>query len=311
MKKYGPKNQLCNRVEPQKMDLSNNKNNVSCWNICDIKLFGRDRSQVLKVLEQNLALGTKKYWIATVNPEFVMTAQKDNEFKKILSKTSLNVVDGIGLIWARELAIQSVSSSAYQIIRSLKKLLSGFMIGVKVLKGEYKDQIASGADLMVDLVKLAAKDNKKVFFLGGWGDRAEKTAKFFETKNLDCRSSIVDRRNKLKIDWCSGEPDVTNEEVIKKINSFKPDILFVAYGMKKQEFWINENLNKLNVGLVMGVGRSFDYYSGELKRAPQWVQKMGMEWLYSLIKEPKRFRRQLVLPRFIQKVISGEFLVFN
>lgn len=296
MKKYGPKKQLWRGKRTQKVTKSDSKNNGYYWQMFDIKLFGRDRREVLNVLEQKLALGTKKYWIATVNPEFVMTAQKDEKFKKILSKTSLNVVDGIGLVWARGLVIQSVSLSAYQIIRSLKKLLFGFMIGVKVLKGEYKDQIASGADLIIDLVKIAARDNKKVFFLGGWGDRAKKTAKFLSSKYLISNE---------KIDWCVGEPEVGNSEVIEKINRFKPDILFVAYGMKKQEFWINENLNKLNVGLVMGVGRSFDYYSGELKRAPQWVRKMGMEWLYSLIKEPKRLKRQLVLPRFVWKVVKN------
>jgi len=108
-----------------------------------------------------------------------------------------------------------------------------------------------------------------------------------------------------QVNWCSGEPNVANSEVVEKINSFKPDILLVAYGMKKQEFWINDNLDKLEVGLVMGVGRSFDYYSGELKRAPNWVRNMGMEWLYSLIKEPKRIKRQLVLPKFWWKVIQN------
>jgi N-acetylglucosaminyldiphosphoundecaprenol N-acetyl-beta-D-mannosaminyltransferase len=75
--------------------------------------------------------------------------------------------------------------------------------------------------------------------------------------------------------------------------------------MKKQEEWIEANLNKLNVRVVMGVGRSFDYYSGELKRAPKWVRKMGLEWLFSLIKEPKRWRRQLALPKFIGTVLFG------
>jgi N-acetylglucosaminyldiphosphoundecaprenol N-acetyl-beta-D-mannosaminyltransferase len=75
--------------------------------------------------------------------------------------------------------------------------------------------------------------------------------------------------------------------------------------MKKQEFWIDDNFDKLKVKVVMGVGRSFDYFSGDLKRAPSWVRKMGLEWLYSLYKEPKRWRRQLVLPMFVWKVLMG------
>lgn len=267
---------------------------LSYWKIFDISLFGRPRVDLLNIIGRNLDLGTKKYWIATVNPEFVMAAEKDRVFKDILKRTSLNVVDGIGLVWAKELANQSVSLSAYQITRFLKKLSSGLMVGVKILSGEYKDQMASGADLILELAKMAKEKNKKIFLLGGWQDRAKKTAEFLMSNYLISNK---------KIDWCAGEPEVGNEEVLKQINQFKPDILLVAYGMKRQEFWINDNLEKIDVGLVMGVGRSFDYYSGDLKRAPSWIRKMGMEWFYSLVKEPKRFKRQLALPKFIRKVL--------
>ena len=294
MKKYGPKKQLWKASDTQKPNPMSDNNDGTYWKMFDIKLFGRGKSRVLEVLEKNLGSGTKKYWIATVNPEFIMQAQKDEEFKKILTKTNLNVVDGIGLIWAREMAHQPISSSAYQFVKFLRKLIFSFKIGWGVLRGKYKNQVASGADLIVDLVKIAKRDNKKIFLLGGWGDRAERTAEFFKTQFLISNNQI---------NWSAGEPEISNSEVVKKINGFKPDILLVAYGMKKQEFWINNNLDQLEVGLVMGVGRSFDYYSGDLKRAPRWVRKMGMEWLYSLIKEPKRLKRQLVLPKFLWKVL--------
>ncbi len=292
MKKYGPKKQLWRGVEVQKVSKSNSNNSGNYWQIFDIKLFGRGKGQVLEVLEQNLALGTKKYWIATVNPEFVMEAKKDREFMKILNKTSINVVDGIGLIWARELEKRFKKQDS-RFMNKTRKCLLGLRTGVWVLRGKYKEQVASGADLIVDLVKIAARDNKKIFLLGGWGDRAERTARYLSIKY-----------QVSSIKYSSGEPEIENKEVVKQINEFKPDILLVAYGMKKQEFWINKNIDKLDVGLVMGVGRSFDYYSGELKRAPMWVRKMGMEWLYSLIKEPKRLKRQLVLPKFLWKVVS-------
>ena len=73
--------------------------------------------------------------------------------------------------------------------------------------------------------------------------------------------------------------------------------------MKRQEEWIDRNLKKLKVGMVMGVGRSFDYYSGDLKRAPMMLRKMGLEWLYSLVKEPKRWRRQMELPKFVARIL--------
>ncbi|MPM75387.1 N-acetylglucosaminyldiphosphoundecaprenol N-acetyl-beta-D-mannosaminyltransferase [bioreactor metagenome] len=258
----------------------------SLWKIFDISLFSRDINQVLSVLDSKLALKERKYWVATVNPEFIMESQKDKDFAGILAKTSINVMDGIGLIWARELSC-----------RSSNKFINGIKIGIEVLQGKHRDQVASGADLMLNLGEIAAKRDLKIFFLGGFGDRAKKTAAFFRKKFY---------LNKEQLDWSCGEPNVTNEEVVKKINKFKPDILLVAYGMKKQEFWIENNLKKIDVGLVMGVGRSFDYYSGELKRAPKKWQKMGLEWLYSLIKEPKRFKRQLVLPKFVWKVLKNK-----
>lgn len=131
-----------------------------------------------------------------------------------------------------------------------------------------------------------------MFFLGGFGDRAKRTAAYFKG-----------RYDGLKVNWCQGRPEVKNGQVLAKINKFRPNFLLVAYGMKKQEEWIRENLTKLNVGVVMGVGRSFDYYSGDLKKAPKSWRKMGLEWLYSLIQEPRRWKRQLALVRFVRKVM--------
>lgn len=268
---------------------------LSYWKIFDISLFSRQRSDLLNIAGRNLDLGTKKYWIATVNPEFVMAAEKDRVFKDILKRTSLNVMDGVGLVWARELEKRyKIHDSRF--MNKTRRLLVGFSVGVDVLKGKYKNQVASGADLILDLAKMAKEKNKKIFLLGGWGDRAKRTAEFLMSNYLISNK---------KIEWSGGEPEISNEEVLKQINNFKPDILLVAYGMKKQEFWINDNLEKLDVGLVMGVGRSFDYYSGELKRAQSWVRKMGMEWFYSLLKEPKRFKRQLMLPKFVWKIINN------
>lgn len=263
---------------------------LSIWKIFDIPLFSGDKCQVLKIISEKLDLGTKKYWIATVNPEFVMGAEKDSDFKRLLTRTNLNVVDGIGLVWARELDVRCKMLD----LRFLKKMVVAFRVGTEVLRGKYKDQLASGADLILDLAKMAKEKNKKIFLLGGWDNRAEKTGWFLKKK-----FGLKDDQ----VGWCAGEPEISNNEVVKKINEFKPNILLVAYGMKKQEFWIDKNLQSLDVGLVMGVGRSFDYYSGDLERAPGWVRKVGMEWLYSLVKEPKRFKRQLVLPKFIFKML--------
>lgn len=149
----------------------------------------------------------------------------------------------------------------------------------------------SGADLIEEVA--AGGKGKSFFFLGGWGERAKKTALNFSKKYPG-----------LRVGYSPGEPTVSNEEVIKKINKFRPDFLWVAYGMRRQEEWIYKNKEKLRFGTVTGVGRSFDYYSGELKRAPQAWRRVGLEWLYSLLKEPKRLKRQMELPKFIWWVMN-------
>lgn len=266
---------------------STNTFGLEHWQIFDIPLFGRGMTEVLTIVDEWLQSEPKSKWIATVNPEFVMRAAKDDQFRALLKETDLNVVDGIGLVWAKQ-----VSNIKYQVF-GIKRFLMGIKAGGEILIGKHRESLVSGSDLIPSLCQLASKKGYKVFFLGGFDNRAERTARNlkFEISNLKC-------------DWCSGEPDFSNEEVLAKINKFKPDILFVAYGMKKQEEWIKNNRSKVNFGVAVGVGRSFDYYSGDLKRAPLMWRRMGMEWLYSLIKEPKRWKRQLVLPQFVWKVLT-------
>jgi len=152
-------------------------------------------------------------------------------------------------------------------------------------------EVISGSDLLKDLCELAEKKNYNVFFLGGWGNRSELTAENMK-KNFP----------KLKIAGCFAG-NSKDDDSLKKLPKERVDMLFVAYGMKSQEEWIERNLKKMNVGLVIGLGRSFDYYSGALKRAPILWRKLHFEWLYSLIREPKRWKRQLELPKFVLKVL--------
>jgi N-acetylglucosaminyldiphosphoundecaprenol N-acetyl-beta-D-mannosaminyltransferase len=91
--------------------------------------------------------------------------------------------------------------------------------------------------------------------------------------------------------------------VLEDIKEKAPDILFVAMGSPKQEYWIRDNMKELKVPLFMGVGGSFDVTCGNIKRAPNWMCKMGLEWLYRLIKEPWRITRMIELPKFLIKVI--------
>jgi len=311
-------------MKEEKRFRESSSNDDKMWHIWGIPIFGGKRDELLRKINyqlsiKNYELKKELYWVVTVNPEHVMLAVKDTGYFKLLQESSLNVVDGVGLIWAKYTLRLNYQLSIinYQLI---KKIYWGFRIGIDILKGEYRDEVVAGSSLMADLAKMAAEKKYKIFYLGGFGDRAERTAKYFkstpnpsfeERRGVSWPVSLFPQRGikgDLAVDWSPGEPQITNEEVIKKIIKAKPEILLVAYGMKKQEEWIQRNfeeLEKAGVRLVMGVGRSFDYYSGDLKRAPEAWRKMGLEWLYSLIQEPRRWRRQLALVKFVARVMNG------
>ena len=259
-----------------------------------LSIFSGSKVRLLKRLVELVDKDDGLIWLATVNPEFVIEAKKDQKFAKILAETSINTADGIGIIWAERV------KRRYKIYDlRFKKFLIGIGEGISVLRGKYRDRIAAGSELMVDLSKEAIKRNWKVFFLGGFGDTAEKAGE-------KINSSIINYE--LRYKTCEGRPRYNDAEVLLMIYKFRPEILFVAYGMKKQEEWIYEHkheLEKAGVRLVMGVGRSFDYYSGKLAMAPSWIKKMGLEWFFALINDPKRWKRDLKLIEFVWDVMRG------
>ncbi|MCX6782184.1 MAG: WecB/TagA/CpsF family glycosyltransferase [Candidatus Magasanikbacteria bacterium] len=199
--------------------------------------------------------------IFTPNPEILVKAQKDNYFRDVLNTGDLNLCDGFGL---------KIFSDATRI---------------------------PGVDFMIELCRLASEQGSSVYFLGsGSNEVAEKTAEellkqfpMLKIVGFD-KGLMMDESNiqnfELRID------QINNQTVIGRINQSHPDILFVAFGMGKQEKWIHENLTKMpGVKIAMGVGGAFDYISGIVNRAPCWMRKIGIEWLYRLISQPKRIGR--------------------
>ncbi|QSZ27646.1 WecB/TagA/CpsF family glycosyltransferase [Aceticella autotrophica] len=202
--------------------------------------------------------------VATPNAEIIMMAQKDEEYKDILNKTDLNVPDGSGVVFAS-----------------------------KVYKEELPERVA-GFDLMMELLRIADKKEQKIYLLGAAPDVIKKTYENLKKKYPGINIvGIHDGYFK----------DFQEEGIIKEINSKNPDIIFVALGAPKQEKWIFKNRNILNARLAIGVGGSFDVLAGKVKRAPEIYRKLGMEWLYRLKKEPWRYKRMMVLPKFAVKVL--------
>jgi len=251
----------------------------------------------------------KQYQITTPNPEQIVLAQKNLEFKKVLNNADLAVPDGIGIVLAARFL-----KSKKQKAKSKNTIQNS-----KIRDSEYSQIYrVSGTDLMLELCKLAAKKKWRVFLLGGKGGVAKAAYKKLRiTYYLPDSLQTQLRRSGhggLRITYYKGAKDIKNEaagerrEAIKKINQFRPHILFVAYGAPWQELWIAKNLPKLKVKVAMGVGGAFDYISGRVPRAPKWLRKAGLEWLYRLAREPWRLKRQLALVKFIKLVICDRDL---
>jgi len=150
----------------------------------------------------------------------------------------------------------------------------------------------------MDKICLLANNEKyKIFLYGAEEEVVKKAKKCLEQKYSNIK--IVGYLNGYVNDL---------DKIIKTINKSKADILFVALGSPKQERWIIQNKEKIDAYVLQGVGGSFDVISGNIKRAPIWMQKYGLEWLYRTIKQPERFKRIFpTLPLFVLKAINYKF----
>lgn len=172
----------------------------------------------------------------------------------------------------------------------------GVALAVKILYGKNISR-CTGCDLFFHLIEAAAQNGWGVFLLGGSTESNAGTAlKLQETYPL---LKIVGRRD----GYFNGSDDV-----IREINSGAPDLLFVGMGSPMQEFWIDEHREAINATFCMGVGGTFDVISGKATRAPAIFRKTGTEFLFRLMSNPKRWRRQVTLPYFMMQILQKRVL---
>ncbi|GIN64112.1 glycosyl transferase [Robertmurraya siralis] len=179
-----------------------------------------------------------------------------------------------------------INDSTYQIPDGV-----GIILASKLKKGNIRSRV-TGVDMMERLIRFAAEEDRKVFLYGAKEEVVVKAKKNLEEKYQGL--NIVGYENGYVQD---------QEALLKKINDSEAELLFVAMGSPKQELWIQENKPKLAVKVFQGVGGSFDVFAGKVQRAPKVYRQLGLEWFYRLIKEPKRLKRQMALPKFLIKIL--------
>lgn len=239
----------------------------------------------------------KKHYLVTTNVEFIMLAQKDTEFKKIINGADLSIPDSSRLDWAWKMECE----------KGLKRI---FLWPFFLLPNLLPRQIptTTGVDLMERLCQLSQEKGFRVGLLGGKKGVAEKTGECLLRKYPGLKVSYAIAGG--EVDECGNviARSDNDEAISNKRDRFallamtECDILFVALGAPKQEKWIAKNIDKTPAKVFIGVGGALDYLSGEVSRAPSFLRALGLEWLFRLIIQPWRATRFKALWEFIFKI---------
>ena len=265
-------------------------------NILGVNISNLNQSETLSRV-RNFLVDGQQHLIFTPNPEMLVDSQTDWFFKTALNKADLAPADGFGLVLAA---------------RYLYKIFLNRFPGV---------------ELMEKICELAAQENKSIYLVGGKKGIAAQTAsvllkKYPNLKIVGMEMGIVIKfqipnpksqtNSKYQIPntkYLVGMSfdQQANQELLDRINRAAPDVLFVAFGHKKQEKWLAEFIGELpSTKIGMGVGGSFDYLSGKISYAPEFLRRLGLEWFWRLVQEPRKRIR-----RIWKAIVSFGFLIYD
>ena len=223
-------------------------------------------AQAVEAVQQFIA-EKKVALVATANAEMLMRSTQDEELKDILNQADLVVPDGAGTVWA-----------------------AGHL-------GEPMPERVAGFDLAQELMREAPARGDRIYFFGsapGVADKAKAKA-----EELYPGIQVVGTRNGFFTE--ADEPGI-----IAEIKAARPDILLAALGVPKQEKWLKKHMQELQVPVSIGVGGTLEVMAGVMERAPLWMQKAKLEWLFRGLKQPSRAGRLLALPKFVLKVVASK-----
>lgn len=255
-----------------------------------IKIFqvGIDQVDNQKTIQkiEEFIVSKKPHQIVTPDTLAVLRARKDPEYHAILKSADLVTPDGAGILWAATTLNYPLSERV------------------------------TGIDIIHNICQLAAKKGYSLYLLGSYPGVASDAALNLTEKYPGIKIagthhgyfSCEDSQNCENVKNSNSGKNKEEEEIIAEIKEKRPDILLAGMGVPKQEKWISKNLDKLDIPVCMGVGGSFDVLSGRIPRAPLWMQRHGMEWIYRSIKQPNRVFQVFALFYFIWLVILGKLV---
>jgi N-acetylglucosaminyldiphosphoundecaprenol N-acetyl-beta-D-mannosaminyltransferase len=219
----------------------------------------------------------RSHYITTVYSEFIVEAQANHQFKSALNNADLSVPDGIGILWAAKFLSMPKRDPIVIFFNWLGSLMS-IILSPQSVRTVIKEQV-TGSRLVWDIAKLAERNNYSLALFGGLDGVAEKAAQ-----------KLQEKFPRLKINLAVSDRPF-DEQAVQRISSSNSDILLVAYQPPKQEIWLSDNIQKLNVKVGMGLGGTFDYISGKFEQPPDWMHQLGLEWFWRLTTQPWRWQR--------------------
>jgi N-acetylglucosaminyldiphosphoundecaprenol N-acetyl-beta-D-mannosaminyltransferase len=207
--------------------------------------------QAIAAIEQMIA-ARRPHYLATANVDFLVQSLEDKDLRRILIEADLVLCDGTPLVW------------------------------VSRWLGNPLPERVAGADLVPQLLAVAADKGYRIFFLGGKAEVGARAVQRLQTKypGIEIAGHYSPPFAPLE--------KMDHEEIGRRIREAQPDILLVSFGCPKAEKWISMNYRSLGVPVSMGVGATIDFLAGEVKRAPVWMQRVGLEWLFRMLQEPSR-----------------------
>jgi len=242
-------------------------------NIADVSIHNLTMQESLGAIEDLISKGRPSY-LGSVNVDMIVRCHKDLDFAQYYQKCFLSLTDGVPILWAS-----------------------------KFLGTPLKEKVA-GSDLVPKLCALAAAKGYKLFFLGGRPGAAQAA-----------KQKLLNSFPLLKIVGTYAPPFGFEKDIheMHKIESMikesRPDIVLVGLGAPKQEKWIGQHYQFLGVPVMMGVGVTFEFIAGIVKRAPAWMQRSGFEWLWRLSMEPQRLWKRYLVDdlQFFSLVLKQKF----
>ncbi len=251
-----------------------------------IRIDKYSKNQLLQLVKEAVVEG-KKLHIVTLNTELLIASKSNKKLKEIINNSSIVIPESSGLYLADNYLTSNAKPSLIRLVSSGVKTILG-------TRGSLPER-TTGVDLGYSIASLSEKFGYKLLLLGGQNEAAKVAAEGL--KNLF---------PKLKVKGIyGGRFGLDDRKIFEQVQRYNPDVIFVGFGVPKQEYWIAENLDKISAKVAIGVGGTLDFMAGKVPRAPKMVRNLGLEWAFRLAVQPWRIKRQLALIKFIKVLLRS------